>query len=252
MTNKLALAVAVVLGVLSIVGIKAYVDQMKKQNRMESELIPVLVAGRDLVENQLCTENDLEVANFPREVLEKGLRNAWIKESDRATIVGQKTRTKVKAGQILMNVHFDTSGGGSGKRLKFPPTHRAVTSPISVDGGLAGMLKPGDYVDIVGKLSSGQSEEMVRTLLKSVLILATDNRTDPYGAGRSTGYRTLTFRLTPDQANRLLFASNSGKIYCLLRKDETSIEPGYNPITGDILYREVQGELQKRGRGRRR
>ncbi len=250
MTNKLALAVAVVLGVLSIVGIKAYVDQMKKQNRMDLEMIPVLVAGRDLVENQLCTENDLEVANFPREVLERGLRNAWIKEGDRTTIVGQKTRTKIKAGQILMNVHFDRAVAGKG--LKFPPTHRAVTIPISLDGGLAGMLKPGDYVDIVGKLSSGQSEEMVRTLLKSVLILATDNRTDPYGAGRSTVYRTLTFRLTPDQANRLLFASNSGKIYCLLRKDETSIEPGYNPITGDILYREVQGELQKRGRGRRR
>ena len=47
MTNKLALIVAVVLGVLSIMGIKAYVDQIEQREKVKQELIEVMVASRN-------------------------------------------------------------------------------------------------------------------------------------------------------------------------------------------------------------
>lgn len=245
MTNKLALAVAVLLGVLSIVGIKAYVDQMKTQMMYQTEEIPVLVAAREIGTNQLFQEDDYEVQNFPREILERALRNTWVRESEKSTIIGARTRAKIKAGQVLLGSHFARSAGGD--RLKFPPNQRAITVPISRTGGVAGMLKPGNYVDIIVTLDltdkTGEQLSVTRTLLKSVLILACDQNTNPHML--TTGaYSTLTLRLSPQDCNKLVYCLTKGAtLHCALRKDETSAEPGFHPVIADVLYKDISKEL---------
>src|SRR5690606_18973047 len=119
----------------------------------------------------------------------------------------------------LQTHHFHTQGPNS-DGPKFPKDQRAVTIPVSRTAGLSGMLKPGDYVDIVVTMDlidpQGNTLQVTRTLFKNVMILATDTNTSPYDPS-SRGYSTLTLRLRPEECNKLLHCINKGAVvHCLL------------------------------------
>jgi Flp pilus assembly protein CpaB len=247
-TNKLALVVAVVLGVLSILGIKAYVERIQESNLLRQEMMEVMVAARDIDENRLFMEDDIETARFPRATLEQALRNTWV--TDKQTVLGVRTKAKIKAGQILLVSHFHSGGPVSGQGPKFGKDQRAITIPISRTGGLAGMLKPQDTVDLIASLSikdpAGKQVQVTRTLLKSVQIIATDNVTSAYAASGGF-YSTLTFALSPRDTNKLLFAINQGaQLQCALLQPGTPPSQGFLPVTADDLYQEIIGELRRR------
>lgn len=244
MTNKLALIVAVVLGALSILGIKAYVERVKVQTELRDEKMEVFVAARELDEGRTFSIDDIETAQFPRAVLEQALQGTWI--TDKATIEGMRLKSKIKAGQILLTSHFDRGGPRNIKRIDFQPTDRAITIPISRTGGLAGMLRPQDSVDLIVSMSikdrSGRSVQLTRTLFKGVQILATDNNINPSFGGGS--YSTLTFALSPRDVNKLLFVISQGaQIHCVLTKPGTPPTKGFLPYTPELFYGEIRSEL---------
>lgn len=248
MTNRLALMVAVILGVLSIVGIKTYVDRLQEEYRSTIDPIPVLVAAHDIPEGQLFTDDDVLVENFDRQFLSKALRGSWVKETERPSITGARTRTRVLAGQVLQHVHFH-SLGGTQKKVEFSKDQRAITIPANPVTAVAGMLKPGDYIDIIVSMDlvepSGKKLPVTRTLFKNVIILATDQTTSPFEiTGKS--YQTITVRLPPEDCNKLAHClSQGGMLHYALVQEGTSPKAGYAPTTNDDLYKEISPELQR-------
>ncbi len=251
MTNKLALLVAVILGGLSVLGIKLYVDKIEEQYRRDERKLPYLVAAHDVGEGEILTQDDIAIQQFNSEVIDAALRNTHIKESDRQSILGRRTRGPIREGQILQTHHFHTQGPGD--ELKFAKDQRAVTIPVSRTAGVAGMLKPGDYIDIVVTMDlidpQGNTLQVTRTLFKNVMILATDTNTSPYDTA-SRGYSTLTLRLRPEECNKLLHCINKGAVvHCLLVQEGTSPTAGFDTVVTDTLYEEVAPEIKP---GRRR
>jgi len=248
-TNKLALIVAVILGVLSVIGINAYVDKVRDSMRSPEDELTYLVAARDVEEGEVFTANDIKTASFRRETIDDALRGSHIKDRERQSILGARTRAKIREGQILQTHHFHRRTQlDSGP--KFGKEHRAITIPVSRTIGVGGMLKPGDYIDLVVSLEltddRGQPFPTTLTLFKSVMILATDTNTDPHAVTR-VGYQTLTLRLTPPECNTLLHCLNQGaSFHCLLVQEGTSPRPGYDPVTTDQIYREVKADLNRR------
>ena len=245
MTNKLALVVAVVLGVLSILGIKAYVDKIKGELAIKGNKIGVMVAARDLEVDQIFTEDDIANEEFPREFLEKALRNTWVR--DPQTIVTRRVSAPIKLGQVLLTTHFDQEGPSADTRPQFTQQQRAVTIPITFTGGLAGMLRPQDDVDLVISMaittSSGRLVQATRTLLKGVQIVATDGNTNAFSTG-STNYQTLTFALSPRDCNKLLFVMSQGAaIQCLLTQHGAPDHKSWNVYTARQIYKEVAAEI---------
>ena len=145
--------------------------------------------------------------------------------------------------------------GAVADRLKFLPNQRAITVGISRTGGLSGMLRPQDIVDIIVSMTvtdtAGRTIKLTRTLFKSVQILATDANLDP---SRPSGrYSTLTFALAPRDANKLLFVISEGaQIQCALTMPGAPESKGYTPIIANTLYEEIMPELRSRPMGRRR
>lgn len=245
MTNKLALIVAVVLGVLSILGIKAYVDKIERDFRVSENKISVMVAARDLKVDQIFTEDDIATEEFPRSVLESALRNTWVR--DRQTIVTTRVKAPIKMGQVLLTTHFATDSGTVDERPKFAATQRAVTIPITFTGGLAGMLKPQDDVDLVVSMAittgGGRQVQATRTLFKGVQVLATDGNTNAFSTGASN-YQTLTLSLSPRDCNKLLFVISQGAtIQCLLTQPGAPDSKGFNAITGNDIYKDVAADI---------
>jgi Flp pilus assembly protein CpaB len=247
--NKLALIVAVVLGVLSIVGIRLYVDNLEKQNILKLELIDVFVASKDLPVGEMISADDVDIAQFSAQFMDQAFRRSHI--TDKATIMGSRTVERIAAGQVLQEYHFEKRV--TGPKLKFKSEYRAITIPISRVGGVAGLLKPTDSVDVVintqlNDRSSGAELVVTRTLFKNVLILATDSNTDPYV--ETSGYSTVTLRLTPDECNKMAFCMfNGAAIQLLYVQPGTPEDTKLHPFVADDLFLEIERELRERRGG---
>lgn len=250
MHNKLALIVAVVLGVLSIIGIRLYVDNLQKKFLIDKELIDVFVASKDLPVGDMIGPEDVDIAQFSAPFMDQAFRRSHI--TDKATIMGSRTVERIAAGQVLQEYHFEKRRG-TGPKLKFDKEYRAITIPISRVGGVAGLLKPTDMVDIVINTQladrTGANMLVTRTLFKNVLILATDSNTDPYT--ESSGYGTVTLRLTPAECNKMAFCMfNGAAIQLLYVQPGTPEATGHDPTTGDELFKDIERELIEKQRGR--
>ncbi len=245
MTNKLALVVAVVLGVLSIVGIRLYVDKIEQKILIDKALIDVLVASRDLPAGKMFGPEDVEIAQFPAHVMDAAFRKSNV--SDKATVIGLKTVEPIAAGQVLQTYHFQRTDRRT--RFTFSKEYRAITIPISRVGGVAGLLRPSDQVDILVNTqmqdSTGAGLVVTRTLLRNVLILAVDANTDPFTDLSS--YSTVTVRLRPDECNKLTFCLYNGASIHM-----TYVQPGtpegttFDATVAEDMWNDVKAELQRR------
>jgi len=251
-TNKLALIVAVVLGVLSIIGIRAYVDQLRTDFAHKTKPKDYMVATRDLPPGHEFGEDDFEYLPFPSQAIDQALRDSVV--TDPTLVRGTKTREQIKAGQILQTYHFNMGGPARGNHAlqgKFDKDHRAITMPIGLDSGVGGFLRPGDLVDLVMSMDvkddKGESIEVTRTLYKGMTILGTGEITDKYDAraGRG-GYATLTLKATPRQANTLAHALfNGATFHCVYAQPGTPDYDGSATVIDAEFYWDVHGEVQK-------
>lgn len=233
MTNKLALVVAVVLGVLSILGVRFYVEKIKVGYDIKVAPIDVPVAARDLKPGDLVTKGDIQIAQFPHAAID-ALGGSQYAANETDKFENTKVVAPIKQGQVFQQYHFRQSSiHGHG----LPPLggdYRAITIIVNPSIGLAGMLRPGDKVDIVvtsayeevsgagmpGAVGQKKKWKVTSTLAQKVDVLAVDNSTEP--EAQVFDYTTVTLKLHPEDANRLVHAIHNGWLYQLLKLDDTA------------------------------
>src|SRR5258706_6775765 len=117
-----------------------------------------------------------------------------------------------------------------------------------MSGSLAGMLQPGERVDILGKFERAQGAEYATvTLLQNVLVIATgdvrgEGEGEGGGAGGQRSFTNITVSVDPEEAELLVFAIARGPINMALRSQEDieTIDDLPDKTFGDIF------ETQKR------
>jgi pilus assembly protein CpaB len=96
---------------------------------------------------------------------------------------------------------------------------RAVTVRVDDVRGVAGFILPGDFVDVIliGDDSSIRHEGYSETLLQHVKVLAIDQLVSERQE-HPTVAKAVTVEVTPEDAQKLLLASNIGKLSLVLRQ----------------------------------
>ncbi|MDE2220577.1 MAG: Flp pilus assembly protein CpaB [Gammaproteobacteria bacterium] len=104
---------------------------------------------------------------------------------------------------------------------------RALTIPVDESSAAAGLIDPGDYVDLLLATSGdgNGSRAQVRPLLQAVRVVATGQRMlrrrgtggDREAVPAESTYATVTLRLPPEDAERVLLAQRLGELAVLLR-----------------------------------
>jgi pilus assembly protein CpaB len=119
------------------------------------------------------------------------------------------------------------------------PGWRALTIPVDESSAAAGLIAPGDYVDLLLATRADEAGAMaaVRPLLQAVRVVATGQQMLRHAAGAGggsgdidstaaeSGFATVTLRLPPEDAERVLLAQRLGELAVLLRPAGDS-EPG--------------------------
>ncbi|HKS86479.1 MAG TPA: Flp pilus assembly protein CpaB [Pseudolabrys sp.] len=113
---------------------------------------------------------------------------------------------------------------------------RAVTIRVDDVRGVAGFILPGDYVDVVliAEAGAARRENYSEILLQHVKVLAIDQLASEQQE-HPTVAKAVTIEVTPEQAQKVLLATNIGKLSLILRRPaEATIDPARRVTEQDL------------------
>jgi pilus assembly protein CpaB len=239
-------------------------DAKKKLQEIQANSVSVLVAKTDIARGASITSDNLEVAIVPNQFIQPQA----VTSLDR--IDGMLTIAPISRGeQITMSKLVyprQESGGLSGNT---PVGKRAITVSVDNVAALAGMIKPGDYVDVIatvplpvqGADGKVNAQTAVIPLFQNVLILAvgqeigavvkTGGDTSRYQAAAAQGQEKkefsplITIALSPQEANLIAFVQEQGKIRLVVRSPADSQIQPFEPVGWDALLQYVMPQQPK-------
>jgi pilus assembly protein CpaB len=96
---------------------------------------------------------------------------------------------------------------------------RAVTVRVDDVRGVAGFIMPGDFVDVVliAEDAAARRENYSEILLQNLKVLAVDQLASERQE-QPTGPKAVTLEVTPEQAQKILLATNIGRLSLTLRR----------------------------------
>jgi pilus assembly protein CpaB len=150
----------------------------------------------------------------------------------------------VEAGQVFLWNYLEVSAEPLGLASRISPGERAVTIGVDRKSGLESMLRPGNRVDVIATFNfPGEKNRRVsRTLLQNVTVLATGNDD---GAGQ---YSTVTFQLSPEEAELMAFAEGVAEIKLSLRGNRDVEVKSSIPVVDFSNLMKIQKDLNARQR----
>ena len=216
MNSRRSIVISAVAGLLTAVF--AYVWFAAKERALNDAgaPAPVLVAAKHIPSGTRVDVTLVEVKNVPRGFIQPGA----LKAPDEAS--GLLALAPIAAGeQVLAN---KLASSGVTLALAVPPGKRAVTLSVDPAASVAGLLKPGDLVDVFVTVEEGQSPR-TSALIQAATVLAMGRAFSPQPAAnernwftaRQENEGTVTLAASPYEAEQLAHLEFAGRIKLVLR-----------------------------------
>ncbi|HYD99101.1 MAG TPA: Flp pilus assembly protein CpaB [Alphaproteobacteria bacterium] len=192
--------------------------------------VEVLVAKADMPAGQFVRPEHLTWQAWP----ESGLVPAYVQrgKAELDSFAGAVIRSAVVAGEPITEGRLVRPGDRGFMAAVLTPGNRAVTVPVNATSGLAGLVFPGDRVDLiltyqVFKTEDGTERRASETVLRDIRILAVDQRLDDRAKDTKDVpvAKTATLEVTPKQAEVVAVAVDLGKLSLSLRSLGQPDEP---------------------------
>lgn len=231
-TVLLALAALVTAGLTAFL-VQGWMERQRAQMASRApaaapqiEGMSVLVAKTDLGVGSFVQPGDLRWQVWP----EGNLSPAYAVKGKRkeADFVGSVVRTGIVAGQPVTDRSVVKVGERGFLAAVLKPGMRAVAVPVTAASAIAGLVFPGDRVDLIlthkfeaETESQRKLRQASETVLTNVRILAIDQTMDDQmeqGKKKSTSVpKTATVEVTPKQAEIVNVALTLGQLSLSLR-----------------------------------
>jgi pilus assembly protein CpaB len=204
----------------------------------------IFVATRPIPAGTLVTDDMVEIQPWPEHLMVKGFVTA-----DDERVSGMVARANFEAQEPLIMAKLVNRSDPNFIAGALPKGLRMITIQTNETDGLAGLVFPGDRVDILlthevkatrwvdgaGGGAGRRAEEreitqnLTETLLTNVRVLAVDQRSEGGldAEGNITIPRTVSLMVAPADAQRLRLAEQVGELTLALRSlnDKDAVDP---------------------------
>lgn len=254
--QRIVLIIGVVLALGAVLMTMVYIDQQRKIDRarlqknwesLQANQTAVLVAKKDIPRGSPVDET-----MFTTEiVLNKYVQPQAVTSMDR--IAGMLTIAPVSKGeQISLTKLSNVKNEGVLSEVT-PVGKRAITISVDNISALAGMIKAGNYVDVIAMLPDAimtpEGKQVVQTtaisLFQNVLVLAVGQETGTAPQARSRYAKEggekkessplITIALDPKEANLIAYVQEIGKVRLVLRSPADSKVEDLKPANWNAL-----------------
>jgi pilus assembly protein CpaB len=201
----------------------------------KQELHEVLVADADLPAGMFIKPQHLRWQSWPTD----DVPESYVLRGKRADteMVGAVVRSFIAAGEPITDGAVVKPGDRGFLAAVLSPGMRAVSVPINPTSSNAGLIFPGDRVDLILTQSltsgdnGGETRRVSETVLKDIRIIAMGaDLGDVAEPGKANDKaKTATFEVTPQQAESVALLTELGKLSLSLRSLAADQEAD-NPI----------------------
>ncbi|MEI6891212.1 MAG: Flp pilus assembly protein CpaB [Pontiella sp.] len=243
MKNKMIMAVAVLIAGLAFLMNWSYLRKERDALYAGAVKVSVIVASRDMPAMTVLTLDDLRL----NEEFKSGVGSNAFLQDDLDSLLGKKLLYPVKHADPLLWSQVDMPRRiRSGLSPVIEKGKRAISLSIAGAQAVSGLVQPNDNVDILGtftfpsRVNSKQVESVTFTLMQNVTVIATGSRIagqENRNRDRQGGYSTVTFSVTPREAELLVFAQQTrGQLYLSLRNpDDRNYEEELPSVNFDYI-----------------
>jgi pilus assembly protein CpaB len=229
----LLIAAVLLLSVGTVFVARAWLDSQRVEvvtapEPKKEEPTRVLVAELDLPAGTFIKEEHLRWQVWP----DAGVPETYFikKKTTPEDLYGAVVRRGLVAGEPITRPRIIKPGDRGFMAAVLTPGYRAMSINIGAAAGVAGLVFPGDRVDIIlthSVVRQGDGERRAsETILENVRVLALDRRVNDE-TGEAMLAKTATMELTPKQVELLTVATDLGRLSLSLRslaKDEEELE----------------------------
>ena len=191
----------------------------------------VVVASRDIPEGVTIDRIALGTAQWPSDNAPAGAYTSI------DSVAGRISRVAIFNGEPIVPGRLAPVGSGPGLEIKIPPGQRAMAVRINDVAGISGLLQPNSRVDVLVTIREDNSEKQVAKLFMSnMLVLSVGTEVQRDTQGKPINATTVTLAVTPEEAEKLAIAMNTGSIQLVLRGygDPDSVRTK-GATSGDVL-----------------
>ncbi|HKX27755.1 MAG TPA: Flp pilus assembly protein CpaB [Blastocatellia bacterium] len=206
----------VVLVLAMVAGLIAAISVSRYLSKVEGGSQNIVVAKVKIPLSTKITIEQLTTAQLPREATPEGTFEAPEK------LVGRVAMTDIAAREPLTTAKLAPEGSDGGLSAMIPDGYRAIAVKVDEIVGIAGLVMPGSWVDVVAVVdpsndaaSHGPTSKIV---LQHIKVLATDQNIDKQNQDKGVlSVKAVTLMVTPEEAEKLALASTEGKLQLVMR-----------------------------------
>ncbi len=205
----------------------------------------VLVAHGDLHAGQFVRPENLHWQAWP----DGGIAPTYIVSGQHQLedYVGAIVRNGIGDGEPITDARVVRPGDRGFLAAVLRPGYRAVTVALTPSEALAGLVFPGDHVDLIATLAltdpsakddaggSPTQHHASETVLTDLRVLALDQRADDQSKQPAVA-KTATLEVTPKQAEVIAVVGEIGKLSLSLRSLEQDEAPAANDEGAALSY----------------
>ena len=209
------LALALGCGLVASIGISQILDSNGKAKAVET--VPIYVALQNINLGDPVDDSMVSLEEWPKDKVPLGAITAW------EDIEERRPRTAIFQGEPLLDGKFLEKGQTQDPISSIPPGMRLKTVSVDARKSAAGLLSPGDRVDIQIFVHRNERENILhpftKLILQNIRVFAVDQAVQRSADGTEarTVAKTVSLIVTPSQANRMTTAENLGELSLIPR-----------------------------------
>lgn len=248
--NLIIAAAAVLIGLLAVYLANTWfsgVEERQERVAQEQQLVRIAVANQDLEFGSPLTQDNVRLTSWPANSVPQG---AYLEADTQRLLAGGNVAIRpISRGEpILLNRISERAVLSA----NLPADMRAVTVPVDAVTGVAGFVTPGDVVDVLVTRQipgdgANSDDKMVSVVLERVPVLAIDLRAGEGNTEAALG-KTATLQVSPRDAQKLVLATQVGRLSLALRNIEDPAGDASAGARGVVTTRDLGGNIVIRGR----
>ncbi len=241
--------IAVVVGAVTVIGGRYYLERVSNRpTPVQAVAAPtpppvamstVVVAAQPLRFGMELSSAQLREAPWPTDALPQGATQTiaeFLKGPEkRVVIAAMDPNEPVLAGKVT----------GPGQRATLSavigPGMTAVSIPLSETQGVAGLVLPGDRVNVMLTRTLEKEQSFTDTLLQDVRVVAVDQVIDQR-TEKPLAIRSATIEVMPQDAKRVALATALGSLSLMLRRAGEQSAGAFGRVSAKDLLAEAEAD----------
>jgi pilus assembly protein CpaB len=247
--SLLLLALALGCGLVASIGISQVMDRNANRPAAKTETVPIYVALHNINTGDPIDASMLSLQEWPKDKVPHGA------VSNLEDLEGRRPRSAIIEGEPILEAKLLAAGQMADPIRSIPKGYRLKTIKVDAEKSAAGLLGPGDRVDIQlfvrRDTRNGIESAKSKVILQNIRVFAVDQtvQRSADGSEERTVAKTVSLLLTPDQASKLGLAENLGEVSLIPRNPDDEDTGTWAEYSADDLLGTTEAGSREKEQG---